>query len=78
MISVEAKTFDGQFVREVKLEGCEHCLEDDFEALFETISGNINLIEIFLKSFNKNITLFEESIKNDQNNSCNEGREQDN
>ena len=75
MILVEVKTFDGQFGREVKLEGCQHCLEDDFEALFFTISKNVDLIEIFLSSFNKNIKLFEESIKNDQNNSSNESRE---
>lgn len=70
MILVEAKTFDGQFGREVKLEGCKHCLEDDFEALFCAISNNVNLIEIFLSSFNKNIKIFEEKL-NDKNNSGN-------
>lgn len=69
MIHVEAKVHDGNFGREVKIEGNPLCIEDDFEALFKFLSLYPDILEIFIRSFNNNID--EELKKNDQNDSSN-------
>lgn len=70
MIHVEAIVYEGNFGREIKIEGNTLCIEDDFEALFKFLSMNPDILEIFIRSFNDNK---EELEKNDQNYSSNKG-----